>query len=166
MPGNIGEKMKDLIDRQEAIETLWEEPSYTDPLNVLAEARDRIKALPSHVHNITMGEIIASKNWAEDYMTKCGNNGNIINNMLKETFIAGFKKGVAEVKLKQKDSGWIPVTERLPENDDSVLVTHYQGVGKAWWNGRYWSNSMTKELKTVSAWMPLPEPYQEKKEVD
>lgn len=37
----------DLISRQAAIEILWEEPSYSDPINVLTEARDRIKSLPS-----------------------------------------------------------------------------------------------------------------------
>lgn len=37
----------DLISRQAAIDATWKEPSYTDPLNVLTEVRDRIKALPS-----------------------------------------------------------------------------------------------------------------------
>ena len=37
--------MSDYISRQDAVNTLWKEPSYTDPLNVLAEARDRIKSL-------------------------------------------------------------------------------------------------------------------------
>ena len=39
--------MNDLISRQAAIDATWFEPSYTDPLNVLTEVRDRIKALPS-----------------------------------------------------------------------------------------------------------------------
>ena len=39
--------MKDLISRQAAIDATWFEPSYTDPLNVLTEVRDRLKALPS-----------------------------------------------------------------------------------------------------------------------
>ena len=39
--------MDDLISRQAAIDATWEEPSYTDPLNVLTEVRDRIEALPS-----------------------------------------------------------------------------------------------------------------------
>ena len=38
--------MDDLISRQAAIDATWFEPSYTDPLNVLTEARDRLKALP------------------------------------------------------------------------------------------------------------------------
>jgi len=39
--------MADYIDRQAAIDATWFEPSYTDPLNVLTEVRDRLKALPS-----------------------------------------------------------------------------------------------------------------------
>lgn len=54
---------------------------------------------------------------------------------------------------------WIPVTEILPENDDKVLITHSHDVSMAWWNGRYWTGSMIKKYKTVTAWMPLPESY-------
>ena len=39
--------MSDLISRQAAVDATWFEPSYTDPLNVLTEVRDRLKALPS-----------------------------------------------------------------------------------------------------------------------
>lgn len=35
---------------------------------------------------------IASKNWADDYMTRFGRR---FNNMLRDAFIDGFKKGVA-----------------------------------------------------------------------
>ena len=39
--------MSDLIDRKKAIDATWFEPTYTDPLNVLTEVRDRLEALPS-----------------------------------------------------------------------------------------------------------------------
>ena len=39
--------MDDLISRQAAIDETWKYPTYSDPLNVLTEVRDRIKALPS-----------------------------------------------------------------------------------------------------------------------
>ncbi len=58
---------------------------------------------------------------------------------------------------------WIPVSERLPDNDESVLISNSHGVTKAWWNGRCWTSIAVKEYKTVTAWMPLPEPYQEGK---
>lgn len=37
----------DLISRQAAIDETWKEPNYTDPINVLTEIRDRLRALPS-----------------------------------------------------------------------------------------------------------------------
>lgn len=48
--------MSELIDRKAAIRATWQEPSYTDPVNVLTEVRDRINALPtipvSHWHRV------------------------------------------------------------------------------------------------------------------
>ena len=38
---------EDTISRQAAIDLTWKDPSYSDPLNVLTEVRDGIKALPS-----------------------------------------------------------------------------------------------------------------------
>ena len=46
--------MNDLISRQAAIDATWFEPSYTDPLNVLTEVRDRLKALPSAQLELSM----------------------------------------------------------------------------------------------------------------
>ena len=37
----------DLIRRSDAIKATWQEPTYTDPLNVLTEVRDRIEAIQS-----------------------------------------------------------------------------------------------------------------------
>lgn len=59
---------------------------------------------------------------------------------------------------------WIPCSERLPDNDDSVLISNSHGVTKAWWNGKFWTSIAVKKYKTVTAWMPLPEPYQEEGE--
>lgn len=39
--------MADLIERNKALLETWKEPTYTDPLNVLTEVRDRIEALPA-----------------------------------------------------------------------------------------------------------------------
>lgn len=35
----------ELIDKQKAIDATWKEPSYFDPINVLTEVRERIRAL-------------------------------------------------------------------------------------------------------------------------
>ena len=37
----------ELISREAAIVETWRSPSYTDPMNVLTEVRDRIRGLPT-----------------------------------------------------------------------------------------------------------------------
>ena len=39
--------MSELIRREDAIKATWKEPSYTEPINVLTEVRDRINAIPA-----------------------------------------------------------------------------------------------------------------------
>ena len=39
--------MSELIKREDAINATWQEPSYTDPINVLTEVRDRINEIPT-----------------------------------------------------------------------------------------------------------------------
>ena len=69
-------------------------------------------------------------------------------------------KAIAKIReLSKRQWKWIPVTKKLPDNDDAVLVSHSHGVTKAWYNGRHWTSGMQKKIKTVKAWMPLPEPY-------
>jgi hypothetical protein len=64
--------------------------------------------------------------------------------------------------MEHYNDGWIPVDDKLPNNDDAVLISHKNGVTKAWWTGKLWTSATQKYYKTVSAWMPLPEPYKPK----
>lgn len=73
-------------------------------------------------------------------------------------------------RKKRKKSGWIPVSERLPERDVDVLTYHrnesfcYYYVS---WIDDYsgkWTGFIGSLPDEVLAWMPLPEPYQEEKE--
>lgn len=41
------EPCDDCISRQAVLDITWEEPSYTDAMNVLTEVRDKVKELPS-----------------------------------------------------------------------------------------------------------------------
>ena len=76
---------------------------------------------------------------------------------------------------KRLESGWIPVMERLPENDDYVLLSfenssrssvgRYVGdeeLGGAWYLGDCIDEDtcLANDL-FVNAWMPLPKPYRE-----
>ena len=66
--------MSDLIDRQAAIDATWFEPSYTDPLNVLTEVRDRLKALPSAQPErtcVNCGRTANNGGWYADGRTRC-----------------------------------------------------------------------------------------------
>lgn len=61
-----------------------------------------------------------------------------------------------------RDSDWIPVGERLPEDDNMVLVTCQtkkgtRNVNRAYCDGTFWHGSGS--MSGVIAWMPLPKPY-------
>lgn len=80
---------------------------------------------------------------------------------------------IAELQEEREKHLWIPVTERLPENEDSVLISFdnipivangyfavYEDGNGAW----YIEGSEVTCLSQgfiVTAWMPLPEMYKE-----
>ena len=64
-------------------------------------------------------------------------------------------------RLSQDNGGWIPVNERLPENESSVLMCGDTGcIDVGWWNGKRWKTgfSHADNFEAV-AWRPLPNPY-------
>lgn len=78
------------------------------------------------------------------------------------------------IKALGQEPRWIPVSERLPENKKTVLVTFKHFVsgntiglgsvillrGKPHWHVR----EQSLGTYDVLAWMPLPEPYREVEE--
>lgn len=65
-------------------------------------------------------------------------------------------------------SAWIPVEERLPDNDDWVVVTildergdtpfRYTDFGRYFNTPKCWFVS-AEQRNDIVAWMPLPKPY-------
>ena len=59
---------------------------------------------------------------------------------------------------------WIPVTERSPDISKSVLICDIEGdiyLGHRTRYGDYYPDFFDDRIKSVIAWMPLPEPYKE-----
>ncbi|EQB0486254.1 DUF551 domain-containing protein [Cronobacter turicensis] len=57
--------------------------------------------------------------------------------------------------------GWIPCSERMPEEMADVLVTDGEDVKGMWWNGREWDSwddRYALDSDDVTHWQPLPEP--------
>lgn len=102
---------------------------------------------------------------------KCGENGESIWNQFRTVVECS-----PTVDVPERNAGkWIPVTERLPEADNRVLICNDKGrymVGfiKSWRWGNEWSYQCNmydydaydeREQGKLVAWMPLPEPYRE-----
>ena len=75
------------------------------------------------------------------------------------------------VLIQHLNSGWIPVTERLPKEDGNYLVTmkhkefNQTKVTSMDFNGEFLFNDyFEKAWWEVTAWQPLPEPYKEDKD--
>ena len=68
-----------------------------------------------------------------------------------------------EVYVPDKNVGkWIPVSERLPEEEGHYLVTDDSG-GEKWVDSSVFlrsdDGSVYWDFVNVTAWMPLPEPW-------
>ena len=63
---------------------------------------------------------------------------------------------------------WIPVSERLPENNEDVLVYDNSDIFVAWYRGMDfdWCSADNRfdEYTPIIAWMPLPKPYKAESE--
>lgn len=69
---------------------------------------------------------------------------------------------LADLEQDEKENGWIPVSERLPEDDTTVLVSCKTSRGTTFVRTGYCINgSWHLNCYGATAWRPLPEPYKE-----
>lgn len=61
-------------------------------------------------------------------------------------------------KLKEQQR-WIPVTERLPGEDDDVLIMSSGSINMGYYStyNEYWVDYINVYYNDVTHWMPLPE---------
>ena len=65
------------------------------------------------------------------------------------------------------NDGWIPCSERLPDYFDNVLVCTQSGgktIASLLHSPIEWKDIHMYKIENVVAWMPLPSPYEPKKE--
>ena len=87
-------------------------------------------------------------------------------------------KQIVQEVAEEYNNGWIPCSERLPEEDDTLYLVSYKKIffDKSFYfydiaylytfpNGnRYWVSAKSdnvRQVSKVSAWQPLPEQYKE-----
>lgn len=82
------------------------------------------------------------------------------------------EKALLELPSAQPEQRWIPCSERLPAGQEEVIVSccddagdsrfDYTASGWVTTDGEYWI--VDNEINHyVIAWMPLPEPYKERR---
>lgn len=139
----------DLIKRSDAIKATWQEPTYTDPLNVLTEVRDRIEAIPSADR---------TQEWipCSEKMPKAEEKVWIQTERGKVCF-AMYEDGT----ISENDSAWnwydLPFDKWDEENDCGIIP-------EGWWEWTEFHPDNEFDCpvdEVVVAWMPLPKPYKE-----
>ena len=61
---------------------------------------------------------------------------------------------------------WISIKDAMPEKNKTVIIAHIKGASFGLYNGRYFTRGYVnkyRQIKTVTHWMPLPEPPRKEK---
>jgi len=86
------------------------------------------------------------------------------NNLLAGKQVVEIERIIRSHMDEMNNDGWIPVEERLPENERMVLVTcqtkkGIRSTNRAYYDGAFWHGSGS--MSSVTAWQPLPEPHKD-----
>lgn len=84
-----------------------------------------------------------------------------------ESGLYHYESEAIEAWNRRMEPQWIPCSERLPEEDQQVFVYLFDASPYIAWfcDGRWHTEEfMLDEDEEPAAWMPLPEPYKERRE--
>lgn len=154
--------MDDLISRQAAIEAMRRAKDKSELHRMLVQLPSAQPVVISKSENTTECEDAVSR---FEVLRLIDYSSNDLNDSVDNRYFQGKVKELPSVTPKQP--GWIPTSERLPDNDRAVLVTlkwaeddYEVAVGEYWHNSTA-SHGWGSFEGHVIAWHELPTPYRE-----
>lgn len=145
--------MSDLIERSAVIDLI---DKYTQ--NMATDYWGTNYGIPSDVFEDEIMELPSVQPYTAEEIQK-------VQELVAVQIEKAYELGRESVQPKQE---WIPVSERLPEDGENVLVTykttdkihpcqyHDDGSRNPWYS---YIDQCREHMNVVLAWIPLPEPY-------
>jgi len=119
-----------------------------------------------------IGRLEEEQNKQEEFYHKVLDDGNLLciydASDMTEAEIDEIKKVIQIVNqlAEEHKGGWIPCSERLPDDGVKVLCYGKSALGRMRYEVSFYSHSLEwwncSSISYVLAWQPLPEPYIEK----
>lgn len=143
----IQEKAIEQLERvSKHLATIGEKEDYTGAIQALEQCEDAVS------RQAVLDIVKFEENWLFDAKS---------NNADTDIAFSGIRAQVAKLSPVTPTQKWIPCSDRLPENDEDMLITNGIGINIGWndTDDHKWRLRDDYIMDSVIAWMPLPEKY-------